>query len=140
MSEQDIEAVHALGQDCFDDEQPKPHKVWSTAEATEHLRDCPALCWVAEAEGRVVGFALGSPSFDFLKDAGHLEWVAVAPGHRRHGVATSLAQRLTDVFHDLGKHVVIADVASANGPVLELVGKLGFQQGMAVTFCWKVLP
>ena len=87
-----------------------------------------------------MGFALGNPSFDVLDDVGHLEWVEVAPEHRRHGVVTSLTQRLTDTLHDLGKRVLIADVASANRPVLELGGKLGFQQGMAVTFCWKELP
>ena len=40
--EGDIDAVHALGQDCFDDEQPKPQKLWARAEATKHLEDCPA--------------------------------------------------------------------------------------------------
>ncbi len=78
MSDEDLEAVHALGQACFP-EGDKPHKVWSRAELDRHFRQCRPLCYLAEVEGRVVGFALASPSFEIIDDAGHVEWVAVAP-------------------------------------------------------------
>ena len=139
MAEQDVDPVYGLGQECFGGDDAKPHKVWSREEVTRHLASCPVLCYVAEADGKVVAFALGNLSFDILEDAGHLEWVAVAPEHRRRGLATRLSQQLVEVWQDLGKAVVVADVATANRPFLDVVGKLGFQEGMAVTFCWKEL-
>lgn len=50
----------------------------------------PADCWLAEADGRAVGFLLAG---DRGGDAGVIECLGVRPAWRRRGVATALLER-----------------------------------------------
>ncbi len=58
---------------------------------------------------------------------------------RHQGLGTLLTRRLVEALAHMGKALAVADVASANRPFLDLVGQLGFREGMTVTFCWKDL-
>jgi ribosomal protein S18 acetylase RimI-like enzyme len=139
MQVEDLPAVYRLGERCYDVLE-KPYNYWSVREVADHVETAPGLCFVAEAEGRVVGFALAAESYEILDDTGHLEWVAVAPEHRLEGVATRLIAAVVDALRDLGRTVVVADVSSANQASRRVFARAGFEEGIAVTFFTRRLP
>ena len=139
MGVQDFAAVYELGLRCYE-VTDKPYNYWSIREVADHLETCPQLCFVAEADGTVVGFALGADTFEIIEDTAHLEWIAVAPEYRRHGLATRLLQTMVDTVEGLGKRRVVADVASDNAYSRGLTRKLGFTEGLSVTYFVKEFP
>lgn len=140
MSVDDFSQVYKLGLRCYQ-VQDKPYNYWTIGEVAHHLETNPYLCYVAEGdEGQVVGFALGEENFAILENTGHLEWVAVAPEHRRQGIASQLMETLIQVYRQLGKSQVVGDVSSANPASRGMAHKLGFVEGISVTFFVKRLP
>ena len=134
----DFGDVYELGLQCYD-VLDKPYNYWSIREVADHLEGNPGLCFVAEADGRVVGFTLGDASFEILEDTGHLEWIAVAPEYRRRGVAARLIDRAVETFRELGKKRVVADIASGNAASRAMAARTGFTEGISVTYWAKEL-
>jgi ribosomal protein S18 acetylase RimI-like enzyme len=134
----DFGEVYELGLRCYD-VLDKPYNYWSIREVADHLEGNPGLCFVAEADGRVVGFTLGDASFEILDDTGHLEWIAVAPEYRRQGVAVRLIEQIVDAFRELGKGRVVTDIASGNAASRAMAARTGFTEGISVTFFAKEL-
>jgi ribosomal protein S18 acetylase RimI-like enzyme len=138
MTVRDFGAVYELGLRCYD-VTDKPYNYWSIAEVADHLQNHPALCYVAEADGQVVGFVLGSDTFEIIEDTGHIEWVAVAPEARRQGLASRLLQTLVDEIAKMGRSSVVTDIAADNPYSRGLARKLGFSEGLTVTYFTKEL-
>ena len=138
MTVEDLPAVYNLGLRCYD-VLDKPYNYWSVREVAAHLETNPGLCFVAEHEGEVVGFALGEESYEVIEDMGHLEWIAVAPEHRRMGLATRLIETAVDAFLQLGKRAVVADISSTNEASRAMARRTGFTEGISVTFFVKSL-
>ena len=139
MRVDDFAEVYELGLRCYD-VLDKPYNYWSVREVADHLEGNPGLCFVAEADGRVVGFVLGDETFEILEEAAHLEWIAVAPEYRRQGIADALLETAVDAVRRLGKTRVVADVASDNAYSPALARKHGFTEGVSVTYFVKELP
>ena len=138
MTVDDFSQVYQLGLRCYD-VLDKPYNYWTIREVADHLESNPDLCYVADDGGKVVGFALGEDSFVILENTGHLEWVAVAPEYRRHGLAGRLVETLVEVYRSKGKDRVVADISSENGASRGMARKLGFAEGISVTFFVKEL-
>ena len=138
MSVDDFADVYRLGLSCFD-VQDKPYNYWSIEEVAHHLQTYPELCYVAEENGRLVGFALGAAEFELIEDTGHMEWAAVAPEYRRQGLATQLLESLLRAYQEMGKAKVVADVSASNSATRSILGKLGFSEGMSITYFVKQL-
>ncbi len=138
MRVSDFSQVYELGLRCYNVRE-KPYNYWSISEVAAHLEGNPHLCYVAEADGQIVGFGLGEESYQILENTGHLEWIAVAPEYRRQGVATRLIQTLLRVYQELGKEQVVADISSENAASRGLARKLGLSEGISVTFFVKKL-
>lgn len=134
----DFAAVYELGLRCYD-VLDKPYNYWSIREVADHLEGNPGLCFVAEAEGQVVGFALGDATFEIIEDTGHLEWIAVAPEYRRRGLGVQLVGHAVEAFRELGKRRVVADISSANEASRAMAARAGFTEGISVTFFAKEL-
>ena len=133
MTIEDLPAVYRLGTRCYH-LHDKPYNYWSVREVADHVEGSADLCFVAEADGRVVGFALGAPSYEILEDTGHLEWLAVDPDHRRDGLATRLIDAVVEQMRALGRQDIVADVSSANEASRTLFARAGFDEGISVTF------
>ena len=81
-------------------------RLWPDCEPEELEREPPPIALVAEAEGRLVGFAEasirnyaeGAPS----GPAAYLEGIWVDPGHRRRGVARALLAAVEDWSREQG--------------------------------------
>lgn len=133
MQVEDLPAVYRLGTHCYE-VRDKPYNYWSVREVADHVEKSPDLCFVAEADGRIVGFALGADSYEILQDTGHLEWLAVDPDYRRDGVATKLIEATVDMMRAKGRRDIVADVSSANEASRSLFRRAGFDEGISVTF------
>ena len=133
MTVEDLPAVYRLGLECYD-VLDKPYNYWTVREVAEHVETEAGLCFVAEAGGEVVGFALGAETYEVLEDVGHLEWLAVAPSHRGAGLATRLIGAVAEALAARGRAEVVADVSSANAASRGLFARAGFEEGISVTF------
>jgi ribosomal protein S18 acetylase RimI-like enzyme len=134
----DFAAVYELGLRCYK-VTDSPYNYWSIREVADHLETCPELCFVAEDEGKVVGLALGTDTFEIIEDTAHFEWLAVAPEYRRHGLATRLLETLIEVAERMGKARAVADIAADNPYSQGLARKLDFAEGISVTYFTKEL-
>ena len=130
---EDLPAVYRLGLRCYE-VLDKPYNYWSVREVADHFEQEPGLCFVAEEADVVVGFVLGAESYEILEDTGHLEWIAVAPEHRRSGLARRLIDTLLEALRARGRKEVVADVSSANEASRGLFARAGFAEGISVTF------
>jgi ribosomal protein S18 acetylase RimI-like enzyme len=138
MRVEDFAQVYELGLRCYD-VLDKPYNYWSIREVADHLENNPSLCFVAEADGVIAGFALADETFELIDDTGHLEWVAVAPEFRRQGVASRLITAAADALRAAGKHKVVTDIASDNPASRAMAAQLGFTEGISVAYFEKEL-
>jgi len=138
MEVEDLPAVYRLGLRCYH-VLDKPYNYWSVREVADHVESHPGLCFVAEAEGAVVGFVLGADTYEILEDTGHLEWLAVAPEQRREGLAARLIETFVEALRATGRKEVVADVSTANEASRAVFARAGWTQGISVTFFTKQL-
>jgi ribosomal protein S18 acetylase RimI-like enzyme len=138
MEVRDFAAVYELGVRSYK-VTDKPYNYWSIREVADHLERNPGLCFVAEIDGRVVGFVLGDETFEILEDTAHIEWIAVDAAYRRRGIAQRLLETAVTAVDRLGKKAVVADIAADNPYSRGLAEKLGFEQGLSVTYFTKRL-
>lgn len=138
MKVEDFAAVYSLGLRCYQVED-KPYNYWSIREVADHLEGYPDLCFVADDDGRVAGFVLGAASYELLANTGHLEWIAVAPEYRRQGLASQLMEKMEEVYREMGRDSIVTDISSENPASRSLAARLGFREGISVTFFVKDL-
>lgn len=133
MALEDLPGVFRLGLRCWD-VLDKPYNYWSIREVAEHLETAPTLSFVAVDGGELVGFVLGSESYEILTDTGHLEWVAVAPERRGDGLGVRLIDAFVAELRTLERREVVADVSSTNEVSRAVFARAGFEEGIGVTF------
>lgn len=116
MTAAHLPAVAALEKRCF------PADPWSEALFREAL-DNPAVAVLA-AEGTDSGI-LGYAVLSTVLDEGNLDNIAVAPEHRRQGVADALLGALTGFARE---HLacLMLEMRASNAPAAALYEKHGF--------------
>ena len=129
MRLEDLSAVFLLGQKLFTAEDfPTLYRCWDDDEVMNLFSSDQETCLVAESEGKVVGFALGSimkkPRNAWLY--GWLEWLAVDPAYKRHGIATRLLNQLTTLFIKREARIILVDTDESNHKALAFFRKIGF--------------
>jgi [ribosomal protein S18]-alanine N-acetyltransferase len=97
---------------------------WSRSMFAAELRKQSALALGAYLEsGELAGYAFVSR----YVDAWHVMNVAVAPEHRRQGIATDLLQRLFEVTAGDQRRGYTLEVRVSNADAIRLYERLGFQ-------------
>lgn len=128
---EDIPAVFELGQKLFTpDKLPTLYRAWDEDALVQLYTTDRETCLVAEANGRVVGFALGQ-MMEKPRSAwryGWLEWLGVDRGFKRRGVATRLLRQLTNRFIERDARIMLVDTDEQNRPALAFFRKHGFGQ------------
>eukprot|EP00667_Euglena_gracilis_P009112 EG_transcript_9241 len=107
------------------------YREWDEWEPVSCLSSSPEYCFVAElANGRVVGFVLGSVVHKKSVSIGFIDWVVVDKGFQRLGVGTKLVTKVTTLMRDReGIHLLMADTPSENVPATDFfVQHLGFSE------------
>ena len=129
MELEDIPAVYALGEAVFTaDKWPSLYRTWDEYEPVGLFTSDGEFCFVAEDDGRVVGFALGS-LIDKRKSAwsyGYLTWLAVDPTRKRGGIASQLMEAITEAYLKAGARMMIVDTDAENEPAIHFFRRHGF--------------
>lgn len=116
MTTEDLPAVAALEKTCF------PADPWSEALFRDALDNPAVAILLAKGEG---GAVLGYAVLSVVLDEGNLDNIAVAPEHRRRGVAGALLGAITG-FGREHLSVLMLEVRASNAPAIALYEKHGF--------------
>ncbi|GAA4018617.1 hypothetical protein GCM10022247_47790 [Allokutzneria multivorans] len=127
-----LAGVLALGNRVFD-VTAMPYTSWSLSSVAVHLDAQPLACWVAESDEEVVGFVLGSMSYDEREDWGYLEWIAVDPAHQGQGLAGKLLDACCGALFAEGATRIVTDVEASNVASATLMQRNGFSDRVTVT-------
>ncbi|MBI2213224.1 MAG: GNAT family N-acetyltransferase [Acidobacteria bacterium] len=87
------------------------------------------ISMVAEIDGRIVGFGLGTlyyGAFGITEPSASIEAIGVDPGARRQGVAQALMRQLRMQLHALGVTTMRTEVAWGDFDLLAFFKKEGF--------------
>ncbi len=117
MTSAHVAQVAELEKICF-------HSPWTEASIASELTNELALWLVAVDCGKLVGY-VGSQTV--LGEADMMN-IAVAPEHRRQGVAEALVTQLIKALALRSTHSLTLEVRASNEPAKALYGKLGFVQ------------
>ena len=117
MAEAHVAAVAELEQVCFS-------APWSEASVREELTNPLSLWLVALAGGQVAGY-VGSQT---VLDEADMMNLAVAPQHRRQGIARQLVEALGDALRAQGVQSLTLEVRASNEAAIQLYRSLGFTQ------------
>ncbi|NHJ02696.1 MAG: GNAT family N-acetyltransferase [Candidatus Heimdallarchaeota archaeon] len=139
MTIDDIINVYKLGKQAFIDEKKADksyvYSYWSLMAVAHITQENIELAYVAETNGRLIGFALGHPQYEHISDVGYLEWLAVSKEFRRKGIATQLVNHLLAAYKEKGVPKVVTDVKGTNEESSTLFQeKLGFKLKESVNF------
>jgi ribosomal protein S18 acetylase RimI-like enzyme len=134
-----VRQVRDLGRQVFDTTK-KPYTSWSLTTIAEHLDTDQGACWVALDKERVVGFVLGSMTFELRDDWAYLEWIAVAPDQQGKGIARRLVDKCCTALFDEGASRVVTDVEQSNTASATLMQRSGFEPVVTVTLFVRANP
>lgn len=118
----------------------KPYTSWSLTAVAEHLDSGDSACWVALDGENVVGFVLGSMTFELRDDWAYLEWIAVDPSQQGRGIARRLVDACCDALFAAGASRVVTDVESTNTASATLMSRSGFEPVTTVTLFVRPQP
>ncbi len=129
MTIDDFADVFHLGEQLFtSDYSPSMYRTWDEYEITTLYNSDNELCLVAELDGEIVGFALGT-TVDKSNSAwkyGYLVWIGVRPGLQKKGVGDSLFNELKKRMMDQGVRMIIIDTDADNDAGIRFFEKHGF--------------
>lgn len=117
---------------------PADPRMTAYMQGTHHPREAlaPRVVLVGLADDRVVGYIAGHLTRRH-DCAGELQYLFVAPHHRRAGVAAALLARLSEWFTSQGAHRICVNVAPENAPARAFYAKHGADELNAHWYVWK---
>jgi len=131
MELKDVAGVFDLGQKLFTAEEwPTLYRSWDDHELAMLFSNEGETCLVAEADGKVVGFALGRV-MEKPRSAwryGWLLWLGVEPRFKRAGIATRLVKQLKGLFIERDARIMLVDTAAKNHSAVHFFRRNGFGQ------------
>lgn len=129
MEIDDLPEVFHLGERLFTSEDsPNLYRTWDEYEVTNLFNHDTELCLVAESDGRLIGFALGT-TITKTRSAwkyGHLVWLGVAEEFQRFGIAERLFTQFRELMLEEGVRILLVDTEADNKPALKFFRKIGF--------------
>jgi ribosomal protein S18 acetylase RimI-like enzyme len=131
MELRDVPEVFELGEKLFTAEKwPTLYRSWDDHELAQLFSSDAETCLVAEADGKIIGFALGRVT-EKPRSAwryGLLLWLGVERRFKRAGIATRLVRQLTGIFIDRDARIMLVDTAAKNHAALAFFRRNGFGQ------------
>lgn len=125
----DLAAVFHLGEQLFtSDFSPSMYRTWDEYEITTLFNSDSDLCLVAELDGEIVGFALGT-TVEKQNSAwkyGYLVWIGVRPGLQKCGAGRKLFSELKKRMVEQGVRMIVIDTDADNEAGINFFRKLGF--------------
>lgn len=91
----DIAAIYHLGEELFtSDLYPYLYRTWDEWEVIGLYNTDPEYCLVAEIDGELAGFILGTIITKATWTYGYILWLGVNPKFQRRGVADKLVDKV----------------------------------------------
>ena len=125
----DVAPTFELGQSLFTaDRWPTLYRTWDEYEVVSLYANERRNCLVADRDGEIVGFALGS----VLEKRGepwtygYLLWLGVDSSSTRRGLGGQLIEALTSRFIDAGVRMMLVDTEADNHAAVALFRRVGF--------------
>jgi ribosomal protein S18 acetylase RimI-like enzyme len=129
MELDDLAAVFHMGEKLFTaKEAPNLYRTWDEYELIELFYGDSDLCFVAEEDEKVVGFALGT-TIEKERSAwkyGHLVWLGILPEYQRSGLGERIFNHFKEVMTRRGVRMLVVDTEADNLQALRFFRKMGF--------------
>jgi ribosomal protein S18 acetylase RimI-like enzyme len=129
MELDDLAAVFHMGEKLFTArEAPNLYRTWDEYELIELFYADSELCFVAETDEKIVGFALGT-TIEKERSAwkyGHLVWLGILPEFQRSGLGERIFSHLKGVMAKRGVRMLVVDTEADNLQALRFFRKMGF--------------
>jgi len=125
----DLAAVFHLGERLFtSDFSPSMYRTWDEYEITTLFNSDSDLCLVAELDGEIVGFALGTTveKQNSSWKYGYLVWIGVRPGLQKCGAGHQLFNEIRERMIDQGVRMIVIDTDAENEAGINFFKKQGF--------------
>ncbi len=126
----EVQDIHALEYpEIF---KPPSAETFSSVEVKEILQKENALMFVAESDGKIIGYIYGEitnfpeNSIRYSVDALYIHHIAVTRSHRKRGAGKQLIERMTAYAEEIGPSIVMLDIWSFNEGALDFFKKQGF--------------
>jgi ribosomal-protein-alanine N-acetyltransferase len=97
---------------------------WDAARIAWHIRHPDSVVLAARAGPAVAGFAM----MRYGDDSAHLNLLAVAPSHRRRGIARRLVRWLEETALTAGTFTIRLELRSGNSAARALYASLGYRE------------
>jgi ribosomal protein S18 acetylase RimI-like enzyme len=130
----DLDAIvelDALAYDASFPERAPASREWKRYRRLalrEELRRDPIGKWVAECEGRIIGFIFARFVGNTMDDVPyvHIESVAVDPAYRHRGVASRLLEQVEETARRTGIEWSELEVSVSNDEAVQLYERRGY--------------
>ena len=130
MEIDDLAQVYRLGERLFtSDDMPILYRTWDPYEVTDYFSSDPDYCYVAESDGKIVGFLLATTiqkEGTAWKKYGYISWLGIDEAFQRKNLARRLYRKLEDELLEDGVRMVIADTDGDNREAIEFFKVIGF--------------
>lgn len=126
----DLAAIFHLGEKVFTSQEfSNLYRTWDEYEVTHLYNSESEYVLVAEVDGQVVGFAMGTV-IEKARSAwnyGHLLWLGVDPDYAKQGIAGQLFDRFREIMEEAGIRMLMVDTQSDNQPAIRFFQRKGFE-------------
>jgi ribosomal protein S18 acetylase RimI-like enzyme len=126
----DLAAIFHLGERVFTSQEvTNLYRTWDEYEVTHLFNSESEYVLVAEADGRVVGFAMGT-IIEKPRSAwnyGHLLWLGVDRAFARMQIASQLFDRFREIMEEAGIRMLMVDTQADNDPAIAFFTRKGFE-------------
>ncbi|AQT67647.1 Acetyltransferase YpeA [Anaerohalosphaera lusitana] len=125
----DLAPIFYLGEKLFTaQDYSNLYRTWDEYEVTHLFNVDSDYMLVAESDGRVVGFAMGT-TIEKTRTAwnyGHLIWLGVDPAYARQGIASQLFDEFRKLMEDAGVRILLVDTQADNEKAIGFFEQKGF--------------
>ena len=97
---------------------------WGAARMRWHVRDADSVVLIARSGATIAGFAI----MRYGDDVAHLNLLAVAPAHRRRGLARALVQWLEETALTAGAFTIGLELRAGNEAARAFYRALGYRE------------
>lgn len=125
----DLAAIFHLGEKVFTPQEVSNlYRTWDEYEVTGLFNSEPDFLLVADLNGKIVGFAMGTTIVKARTawNYGHLLWLGVDPDAGRMGVGGKLFDRFSELMEERGVRMLMIDTQADNTPAIEFFKQKGF--------------
>ncbi|MDX2099935.1 MAG: GNAT family N-acetyltransferase [Leptolyngbyaceae cyanobacterium bins.59] len=127
MEIDDLAPIYHLGEELFtSDLYPYLYRTWDEWEVIGLYNTDPEYCLVAEAEGQLAGFVLGTIISKASWTYGYIIWLGVATRFQRRGVADRLVDKIVERMIEEGARFMLVDTDPTNIGAVKFFTRKGF--------------